>query len=70
MLVINIKFSATYFASMNHHQPKYKYNTGTFCECAIMVFHIVYTRNKMCPITECTSTVFIWNDDGSMSRNM
>jgi len=32
--------------------------------------HIVYTHNKMCPLTECTSTVFIWNDNGSMSRNM
>jgi len=35
-----------------------------------MVSHIVYTRNIMCPITECSSTVFIWTDDGSMSRNM
>jgi len=34
-LVINIKISATYFRSLNRHQPKYKYSTGTFSGCTL-----------------------------------
>jgi len=53
MLVINIKskISATCFGSLNHHQPKYKYSTGTFSECTlwdpIMFTHATYCVHSL-----------------------
>jgi len=47
MLVFNIKISATCFVSLNHHQPKYKYNTCTFSECTLW-YSILFTLATKC----------------------
>jgi len=74
MLVINIKISSTNFGSLNHHQPIYKYNNGTFSEC-ILWYSILFTHATKCVQSLNVPVLFLFGimmaqSDEICSRNL